>query len=141
MFPSTDVTVPEPVPVLVIVRLFCGAGTNVAVAAAADVPTMIEQVEVPVQSPVHPANTEPVAGAAVNTIVEPVLMLAEHEPGQLIPPTLLVTEPVPVPAIVTLTGNAVGIKVALTDCAEFMVTTHAPAPEHAPLQPLKTAPA
>lgn len=54
---------------------------------------------------------------------------------QLIPPTLLVTEPEPAPAVATFTGKEAGMNVALTDCAEFIVTVHVPVPEHAPPQP------
>jgi hypothetical protein len=135
-----EVTVPTPDPDLVTVKFSCGAGANVAVTLLAAVPIVTEHVDVPVQSPVHPAKVEPAAGNAVRTTVDPVLIVAEQAPGQLIPPTLLVTEPVPVPAKVTLTGNDVGMKLALTDCAELMVTVHASAPLQAPPHPLNTAP-
>ena len=57
---------------------------------------------------------------------------------QLMPP-LPDTVPVPVPDPVTVT--VVGLKVAITDCAEFMVTEHAPVPLQLPLQPAKADPA
>ena len=142
MLLSVDETVPVPVPLFVTVRLFCGAGENVAVTALAAVPTRTEQVEVPVQSPVHPAKTEPAAGVAVKTMVEPVLMVAEHTPGQFTPPTLLVTDPVPVPATVAVTGNADGMNVALTDWAEVIGTVQVPLEfVQAPLHPANTEPA
>jgi hypothetical protein len=55
----------------------------------------------------------------------------------------LVTEPEPLPENVTDRGKLEGtvLKVAVTDCAAFMVTLQAPAPVQAPLQPAKVAPA
>lgn len=135
-----DATVPVPVPDLLTVSEYCGTGENVAVTLLAAVPIVIEQVDVPVQAPVQPANSDPVAGTAVRTMVEPVLTFALQVPGQLMPPTLLVTDPEPVPASVTATGNDVGIKVALTACAEFIVTEHVPVPLHAPPQLLNAKP-
>lgn len=134
-------TVPLPEPVVTTVRAFCGTGENVAVTALADVPTVMEHVDVPVHAPVQPANNDPAAGVAVSTMVDAVLTFAEQVPGQLMPPTLLVTVPLPVPAMVTATGNEVGMKSALTACADVMVTLHAPVPLHAPPQPLKVKPA
>ena len=57
---------------------------------------------------------------------------------QLIP-AVPETVPFPVPAPVTLT--VVGLNVAITDWAEFMVTEQAPVPVQAPLQPAKAEPA
>ena len=52
----------------------------------------------------------------------PELMFALHVPEtvpelltQLIPPTLLATDPDPVPLMATFTGNADGMKLAVTD--------------------------
>jgi hypothetical protein len=70
-----------------------------------------------------------------------VLKLAEQVAPQLIPAGALATEPDPVPARVTFTGNEVGMKAALTDCDEFMVTEQAPVPVQAPAQPANTDPA
>lgn len=117
------VTVPEPVPVLLTVSANCGE--KVAVTFAAVVPTVRLQVLVPVQSPVQPANTKPVPGAAVRMIELPVEIEAAHDvAGQLMPPTLLVTEPEPAPPeIVTLTVFLT--KSALTARAvELLVMTH-----------------
>jgi hypothetical protein len=57
---------------------------------------------------------------------------------QLIPP-VPVTVPLPVPAPVTVT--VVRLKMALTDCAEFIVTEQAPVPVQAPPQPANAVPA
>jgi hypothetical protein len=67
-----------------------------------------------------------------------VLKLAEQVAPQLMPAGELLTDPDPVPAKVTFTGKAAGMKLALTDWAEFMVTEQAPVPLHAPLQPANT---
>ncbi len=66
-----------------------------------------------------------------------------HVAPQLIPPGLLVTEPAPVPVVITVKAYCVGgagPKFATTFWAEVMVTLHAPVPEHAPPHPVKTAP-
>lgn len=60
------------------------------------------QVFKPVQSPDHPAKVVPAAGAAVNTTCFPLAKVAAQVPGQLIPAGLLVTEPVPVPVLCTV---------------------------------------
>lgn len=99
-------TFPDPVPVFVTVKVYCGAGENVAVTPTADVPTLIEQVPVPVHAPLHPVKMDVGATAvAVSTTVAPLLKLAEHVAPQLIPAGELLTEPDPVPARVTVTGN------------------------------------
>ena len=63
-----------------------------------------EQVPVPVQAPLQPANMEPEAGLAVRVTAVPVLKLALQVPGQSIPLGLLVTVPDPVPARLTVRG-------------------------------------
>jgi hypothetical protein len=60
---------------------------------------------VAVQAPFHPEKAEPAAGLAVKVTTVPYWMLAEHVPvfpEQEMPPTLLVTVPVPVPLVKTL---------------------------------------
>src|ERR1051325_1827133 len=101
-----------------------------------------------VQGPVQPANTEAFElGAAVNVTMLPVLIvvLLVHGPDvmpavdvQAMPPVpLTVPVPTPEPLMVTV----VALNVALTACAEFMVTEHAPVPLQAPPQPAKAVPA
>ena len=103
---------------------------------------MTTQLVLPVQAPVHPVKLEPVIGVAVNVTCVPLLKLALHVVPQLIPAGLLVTVPVPVPAFVTVKGKVVGfvVKVAVTDCAAFMVTTQLPLPLQAPVHPVKDEP-
>lgn len=141
MAPTLLVTVPSPAPTLLTVNVKVGAGENVAVTAVAEVPTLIVQAPVPEQPPpLHPLNTEAEeAGVAVRTTEEPLSKFAEQVAPQLIPTGELVTDPDPVPARVTLTGNWAGMKFALTDCAELMVTVQVPTPEQPPpLQPANT---
>jgi hypothetical protein len=49
--------------------------------------------------PLQPAKVEPVADVAVNVTSVPLLNEAEQVPPQLIPAGLLVTVPLPVPAL------------------------------------------
>jgi hypothetical protein len=95
------VTVPVPVPAFVTVTAKVFAAVNVAVTAAAAV-TVTTQAPVPVHAPLHPANVDPVAGAAVNVTIVPLAKLAAHAVPQLIPVGALVTVPVPVPASATV---------------------------------------
>ena len=59
---------------------------------------------------------------------------------QSIPAGVLMTVPMPAPAVVTL-RTTVGVKVAVTTVAAVRVTVHVPLPvQLPPLQPLKTDP-
>ena len=63
---------------------------------------------------------------------------------QLIPAGALVTVPLPVPALPTVSVKVwavCGVKVAVTVVAALMLTVHVPVPVHAPVQPLKVEPA
>jgi hypothetical protein len=139
--PGLLVMVPDPVPVVLTVRANAGTGENVAVAATAEEPIVKLHAPVPVHAPVHPAKTDPPPGVAVRVIGVPVAKLAEQVAPQLIPAGALLTEPVPVPANVTLIGKVVGMKFASTVWSLFRVTEHAPLPVHAPLHPAKVDPA
>jgi len=61
---------------------------------------------------------------------------AVHVPGQLIPAGLLVTLPVPLPDVVTVSA-APAVNVAVTVSAAVMVSLHVDEPVQAPLQPPK----
>jgi hypothetical protein len=140
--PGELVIAPEPVPVLLTESVNVGAGEKVAVTPTDEVPMVKLQVPVPEQAPLQPANTEAEDdGVAVSVIAVLVLKLAEQVAPQLIPAGALLTDPLPVPARVTFTGKVAGMKMALTDCAEFMVTEQAPVPAQAPAQPANTDPA
>ena len=58
---------------------------------------------------------------------------------QTIPGGLELTEPLPVPVMVTVILLAC-MNVAVTDCVWFIKTMQAPVPVQAPLQPVKTEP-
>jgi hypothetical protein len=140
MVPGELVMVPEPAPMVLTDRVNVGAGEKVAMTGTAAVPMVKLQVPVPEQpAPVQPAKTDAdEEGVAVSVISVLVLKLAEQVAPQLIPAGALATDPDPVPASVTFTGKEAGMKLALTDCAEFMVTEHVPVPEQAPPQPANT---
>jgi hypothetical protein len=98
------------------------------------------QVPVPPHEPLQPTNVEPAAGVAVSVTVVPLLKFALHVGLQLIPLGTLVTVPVPVPFVETVSGNVESANDAVTDSADVIVTTQLPVPLHAPLQPANTDP-
>ena len=61
---------------------------------------------------------------------------------QLIPAGALVTVPLPVPALLTVSAKVWTVKVVVTERAALMLTEQeAAVPAHAPVQPLKVEPA
>jgi len=59
----------------------------------------------------------------------------------VIPVGTLVTAPVPVPFLVTVSGKLCSVKVAVTIVAAVMAATHGPVPEQPPpLQPVNVEP-
>jgi len=94
--------VPPPVPETLTVNT--GEEVNVAVTDLFAFRT-IEQSPVPVQSPAQPVKVEPESGVAVSVTAAPdsKLALQVFAPAlQLIPPSLLVTVPVPFPVVFTV---------------------------------------
>jgi hypothetical protein len=93
---------------------FSNVGVTVVLASSVN-----RHVPVPVHRPDHPAKVAPASGAAVNTTAVPLGKPAVQLPGQSIPAGVLVTVPAPVPALVTVSwiGEAVAVKVAVTDVA------------------------
>ena len=57
--------------------------------------------EAPVQAPLQPVKVEPTAGAAVSVTLVPLATVTWHVPPQSMPAGL-VTEPVPVPVVATV---------------------------------------
>lgn len=57
------------------------------------------QLAVPEQAPLQPEKTEPLAGVGVRVTEAPLVTEAEQLAPQLIPAGLLVTVPLPVPAL------------------------------------------
>lgn len=67
-----EVTVPDPVPAFVTLAAKLDEPLNVAVTARAAVIDTV-QLPVPVHAPLHPANVEPLAAAAVNVTEVPLV--------------------------------------------------------------------
>ncbi len=101
-------TVPLPVPALVTVSVG-GPPTNVAVTVLAVLMLTTQVLVVPVQAPDHPPKVEPLAGAAVSVTEVFSAKLALHVVPQLMPDGLLVTVPLPVPALVTVSVRVSGL--------------------------------
>src|SRR2546426_3524880 len=132
------VTVPLPLPADVTLRVYSGVKLALT-ACAALIVTM--QVPVPLHpAPLQPANTDPLAGAAVKVTCVPLTNAALHVTPQSMPAGLLLTVPMPLPVLVTVRVSPC-VKVALTACAALMVTTQVPMPLHPPpLHPENTEP-
>src|SRR5437867_1164460 len=100
------VTVPAPVPALETVS--AKVGVNVAVTAEAVVRVTV-QGPVPVQVPLQPVKTDPVAGVAVRVTTVPLTKLAAQVAPQSTPVGVLVTVPAPAPALETVRAKT-GVK-------------------------------
>ena len=136
-------TVPLPVPDLVMVNeKDVGNSVNVAVTELAAL-TVTTQVPVPVQlPPVQPVKVEPVAGVAVRVTAVPLVKACEQVAPQAMPAGALLTVPVPVPDLVTLSVKDDCTKLAVTDAAAVIVVVHVPVPvQPPPLQPANVEPA
>src|SRR5207247_6584939 len=131
------VTVPLPVPAGVTVRVkLCRVKVAVTVVAAE---TVTKHEPVPEQPPpLPPVQVEPPAGRAVSVTAVPLVKLAEQVAPQVIPAGELVTVPLPVPALLTVSAKVGRAKVAVTVVAALRVTVQVPVPEHPPpLQAVK----
>ena len=102
--PGLEATIPVPAPSLVTLSmnvLGSGATAKDAVTPWAEF-IVTEQLPVPLQAPLQPAKVEPEAAAAVNVTLVPELKLALQVAPQLIPEGEEVTDPLPVPVLVTV---------------------------------------
>ena len=107
------VTVPLPAPAFVTVS----AKDDCMKVAVTEVAALIVTVQVPVPEhppPLQPVNVEPAAAAAVSVTDVPLVKEAEHVAPQEIPAGLLVTVPLPAPALETVSVEPVDTPVPLT---------------------------
>jgi hypothetical protein len=135
------VTVPIPAPLELTVNVkVCSVNVAVTVVTA---PSVTAQVPVPAQPPpLQPVNVEPAAGAAVRVTTVPVVKAVEQVAPQAMPAGALVTVPLPLPALATVSAKDVCSKVAVTEEVPLIVTAQVPVPEQpAPVQPVKVEPA
>ena len=132
---AKGVMVPPPVLVL-----------KLAVTLALLVPAaMVQLLLVPLQAPLQPTKVLPLAACAVRVMALVLAKLAdalEQVLPQLRPAGLLVTLPVPVPDLVSVTKRVVAavVKLAVTLRALSMLTVQLLVPVQAPLQPVKLLP-
>jgi hypothetical protein len=138
------VTVPVPVPDLFTVTVAVGARLKVATTVLLVSMTVV-QGPVPVHPPpLQPAKFEPANAVAVSVTEVPVENCALQVAPQSMPDGLLVTVPVPVPGLFTVSvaGVATRLKVATTVLLVSMTVVQGPVPVHPPpLQPAKFEPA
>ena len=119
-----------------------GGAVNVAVTEWL-APIVSVHVPVPEQSPVQPAKVLPAAGVAVRMTTVPEVKLAEHVEPQLIPGGLLVTVPVPLPALDTSRVRCSPddvVNVAVTEWSRSIVSVHVPVPAQSPDHPTNVKP-
>src|SRR5512142_3581099 len=105
--PPLEVTVPEPVPLFATVSVYVGGVPSVNVAPTARAALIVTgQVAAvtPAQAPLQPPKVEPAAAVAVSVTTAPLVNVAEQLVPQLTPPLLEVTDPVPVPPVVTVSA-------------------------------------
>jgi len=134
---GTEVTVALPAPSLLTLKVYW-LSVNVAVTEVTAV-TVTIQGPTPAQLPPdQPVNVEPVSATAVRETDESSTYSSVQSLPHAIPPGSDVTVPPPSPARVTDSEwEPGGLKLAMTDFAVSIVTTHEPVPEHTPDQPPK----
>jgi len=111
---GTLVTAPLPPPDLVTVRAKDDCMKVAVTEVAAFIVTL--QVPVPVQPPpLQPVKVEPAPGAAVSVTTVPGVKEAEHVAPQEIPAGLLVTVPLPAPALETVSVEPVDTPLPVTN--------------------------
>ena len=100
------VTVPGPdfATLSVYVAILVAAIPKLAIAVIVRLLAIV-QAAVPVHAPLQPVKVELVAGAAASLTTVPAEYVAEHVGPQSIPAGILVTMPVPVPAVPTVTTS------------------------------------
>ena len=114
---------------------------NVAATARAAVIETVQVAVVPAQAPLQPAKRALAAGVAVKLTMVLLVNEVEQIPPQSMPAGELVTVPLPVPALVTVSENDGSENVAVTDRAALIATVQVDAvPVQLPVQPPKIEP-
>lgn len=128
---------PAPAPAFVTVST--GLSLKVAVTALA-APIVTRHVDVPAHAPDQPAKIELAVAVAVSVTTVPVENAWVQSAGHTMPAGELRTVPPPFPAFVTVNTRP-GLKVAVTDFDELIVTWHVDVPAHAPDHRMNADPA
>ncbi len=81
-----------------------------------------------VVQPVQPVRIDPDAATAVSVTEDPLTYGSEQSVPQVMPAGFDVTVPVPLPARLTVTGNVIRSKRALTVASADILTEHVPVP-------------
>src|SRR5262249_57145417 len=99
----------------------------------------VHEVGAPLRPPPdQPAICHPLIGCAVRTSLVPVVMFSVQSLGVPLPQLMPMPVTAPEPVTLTVSGAVDGrVKVAVTLCAWFIVTEHAPVPEQAPPHPVE----
>src|SRR6266567_7609513 len=125
------VTVPLPVPPFVTVSAKVGTSKVAVTAVAPEIVTV--QAPAPEQPPpLQPPKIDPESGMAVSVTAVPLVKFVVQFAPHAIPAGVLVTVPLPVPALVTVRANVGTSKVAMTVVVAFKVTVQAPVPVQPP---------
>ena len=95
------VTAPLPVPALATVSC-AGRSVNVAVTERATSRVTVQVADEPAQAPLQPVKLEPAAATAVSVTLAPFAKSSSQVAPHTMPAGLLVTEPLPVPALATV---------------------------------------
>src|SRR5207245_2717860 len=131
------VTVPPPLPPFVTVSAKVGTSKVAVTAVGPEIVTV--QAAVPEQPPpLQPLKIDPESGVAVSVTAVPLVMFVVQFVPHAMPAGVLVTVPLPVPALVTVRAEVGTSKVAVTAVAAETFTVQAAVPEQPPpLQPVK----
>src|SRR5437870_2662127 len=142
MPPSLEVTVPPAKTTLTLLTVRVNRCTlNVAVTDRAPLIVTVQVVSETPSHPLQPPKVEPPPALAVSVTTLPLSYVNTHVGPQLMPPSLEVTVPLPVPTLLTVRVNRCTLNVAVTDRAPLIVTVQVVSETPSqPLQPPKVEP-
>src|SRR5438132_3018393 len=140
MPPSLEVTVPPAKTTLTLLTVRVNRCTlNVAVTDRAPLIVTVQVVSETPSHPLQPPKVEPPPAVAVSVTTLPLSYVNTHVGPQLMPPSLEVTVPLPVPPLLTVRVNRCTLNVAVTDDAPLLVSVQVVAATATPpLQPPPT---